>query len=908
MTSPISSSSSSPAGSVQGLASGVQWQTMVDQIMAAESARTLSPVHKRQVALQAQSTAWHQFRSVVGQFKIAASALRNPSSFDLFQAKAAKSATSARELLSVSATTGAVPASYSVEVISLAKAEKVSGNVVADATVALGLTGQLSLGGRAVTVAASDSLSNLRDKINAANAGTTPSGVSASLLSTGGGARLVLTSASAGSSGVEMLDDGSGTLQALGLTDGSTVTNRSASGATQSNRLSSSTAAIATLLGIPLPGPSSIRVNGQIIRVDFSVDSLATVAQKINAATGDAGSASVKSEALNGSTAYRLSTTATIEGDPADATNSAATLAALGFTKPGRAGITQVLGSASAFTDATSGASADATTRLSDLSRDGTSMALATGDQISIGGTSGDGSTVNKTFTVGANSTLGDLLTAINASDSGFGANTRSASAAISAGHLTLTDGTAGDSRLAMSLSVTHASGGSDSFGALSASYGSTGRSRQLVAGADAQLMIDGQYVTRGSNTISDAISGVTMSLTSAEIGTAVDVTIARDPDAIAKTLTDFATSYNAVRSFINSNGAAGGPLANNSTLRSMGSSLTSSLISNVTGLSGSYLTAATAGLQHDSKGTLSLDAVTLKAKLATNFDDIKRLFTMTGAPSDSEVSFVSARTTAKATQPAAPYAIEISRVAAPADATGAALTSYATSGDADTMTIKDSATGLNGSISLANGDSLDTIVQRLNGLFGAQRMRLTASRTAGNQLRILGSDAGSSSGFTIAYTAGAGGNGTAALGLAAGSYGGTDVVGTINGVAGVGRGQFLTGAKGDASEGVTIQYTGSTARSAGTLALSLGVGGQLASIADSISATGTGSATTQADTADTQASALDKRMTDIQTRLDARRAALTKQFIAMESAMSKAQSMGNALTSQINSLQSSSK
>ena len=268
----------------------------------------------------------------------------------------------------------------------------------------------------------------------------------------------------------------------------------------------------------------------------------------------------------------------------------------------------------------------------------------------------------------------------------------------------------------------------------------------------------------------------------------------------------------------------------------------------------------------------------------------------------------MSARTTAKATQPAAPYAIDISRVAAPADATGAALTSYATSGDADTMTIKDSATGLNGSISLANGDSLDTIVQRLNGLFGAQRMRLTASRTAGNQLRILGSDAGSSSGFTIAYTAGAGGNGTAALGLAAGSYAGTDVVGTINGVAGVGRGQFLTGAKGDASEGVTIQYTGSTARSAGTLALSLGVGGQLASIADSISATGTGSATTQADTADTQASALDKRMTDIQTRLDARRAALTKQFIAMESAMSKAQSMGNALTSQINSLQSSSK
>ena len=70
--------------------------------------------------------------------------------------------------------------------------------------------------------------------------------------------------------------------------------------------------------------------------------------------------------------------------------------------------------------------------------------------------------------------------------------------------------------------------------------------------------------------------------------------------------------------------------------------------------------------------------------------------------------------------------------------------------------------------------------------------------------------------------TPGAGGDGTASLGLAAGTYAGTDVVGTINGVAGIGRGQFLTGAKGDASEGVTIQYTGSAVRAVGTLALSL--------------------------------------------------------------------------------------
>ena len=81
--------------------------------------------------------------NVSGEFTVKAprevvfNTLRDPSSFDLFQATAAKSPTSSRDLLSVSATTGAVPASYAVEVMSLAKAEKVGGNVVPDATVAL---------------------------------------------------------------------------------------------------------------------------------------------------------------------------------------------------------------------------------------------------------------------------------------------------------------------------------------------------------------------------------------------------------------------------------------------------------------------------------------------------------------------------------------------------------------------------------------------------------------------------------------------------------------------------------------------------------------------------------------------------------------------------------------------------
>jgi flagellar hook-associated protein 2 len=49
----------------------------------------------------------------------------------------------------------------------------------------------------------------------------------------------------------------------------------------------------------------------------------------------------------------------------------------------------------------------------------------------------------------------------------------------------------------------------------------------------------------------------------------------------------------------------------------------------------------------------------------------------------------------------------------------------------------------------------------------------------------------------------------------------------------------------------------------------------------------------------------LTQKQADIQARLDRQRAALTAQFTAMETAMSKLQSQGQWLTGQINSLAS---
>jgi flagellar hook-associated protein 2 len=219
-------------------------------------------------------------------------------------------------------------------------------------------------------------------------------------------------------------------------------------------------------------------------------------------------------------------------------------------------------------------------------------------------------------------------------------------------------------------------------------------------------------------------------------------------------------------------------------------------------------------------------------------------------------------------------------------------------------MTITDGATGRTADVSLANGDSLATIVARLNAGFASNGLQLSAEQTVGGELRLVSAEYGSAGGFSVAYTPGIGGDGTALLGIAAGDYDGLDVAGTINGVAGTGKGQNLTGAEDDASEGLVVRYTGSTIGSAGTVTFGLGVGGLLARLADQIAAE-SGGAAEQSRTATLQADAIDPRLDDIQKRLDARRDALVRQFVAMEGALARTQALSGALTAQLNALNS---
>ncbi|HEY9226327.1 MAG TPA: flagellar filament capping protein FliD, partial [Gemmatimonadaceae bacterium] len=325
---------------VSGLASGIQWRDMIDQIMSAEKARQLDPITTQQTKDQARLAAWQSYSDVVTKVRDAAAALQKATAFNVFTASAGKSATTGVSVVSATATSGAVPATYQIEVQDLARAEKLGSSPVADVNAALNLTGDVMIGGKKLTVVATDSLALIRDKINALNTGASGSRVSATILTVSSGVnRLVLTSDVGGSAGIELVENGgSNVLTSLGLATG-TLSANTIGGKARSYGFDATTTPLGQALGTTMPAAGSFKVNGFRVDVDLSQDSLTSIAAKINTAAG-ANTATVVTEVVNGRSVSRLLVNGTVttnpdDGAPAEAI-STQTLQQLGFLKNDR--------------------------------------------------------------------------------------------------------------------------------------------------------------------------------------------------------------------------------------------------------------------------------------------------------------------------------------------------------------------------------------------------------------------------------------------------------------------------------------------------------------------------------------------------------------------------------------------
>ncbi len=153
-------------------------------------------------------------------------------------------------------------------------------------------------------------------------------------------------------------------------------------------------------------------------------------------------------------------------------------------------------------------------------------------------------------------------------------------------------------------------------------------------AAADAGFKIDGQLYTSSSNTIDDAIQGVTLSLLEPQAVGAnpIQLSIAEDFGLVEGQLKEFVDAYNGVIDFLNeqskpraSNDEAILPLAGESALRQVRTSFGTLISSEATGIT-TYSSLSSIGIKSDSSGRLALESTKLGDALADDLDAVKAL------------------------------------------------------------------------------------------------------------------------------------------------------------------------------------------------------------------------------------------------------------------------------------------
>ncbi len=147
-------------------------------------------------------------------------------------------------------------------------------------------------------------------------------------------------------------------------------------------------------------------------------------------------------------------------------------------------------------------------------------------------------------------------------------------------------------------------------------------------------MTVDGVPVDSGSNTVTGAIQGVTLSLGAADPGNPILITVEPDTTQAADAIESFVDSYNAVVGSINSqytvdSSGSEGILAGDSMLQSLQSSLLD-MVSTAVGNNGQYTNLESMGIEMQNDGTLQVDSTTLSDALSSSYSEVQNFFQST--------------------------------------------------------------------------------------------------------------------------------------------------------------------------------------------------------------------------------------------------------------------------------------
>lgn len=189
-----------------GVGSGIDIESLVTQLIAAEGEPATTRLNKKEATWQADLSAFGSLKSALSTFQTSVRALSDPADF-----LGRTSTSSNTEVFSATADETAVPGNYTIEVVQLAQSAKTRSGDFSSAEEIVG-TGSLeiSLGADSFQLTIDDSNNTLEGVRNAINAASDNPGVTASIINVDGGSRLVFTSDKLGSAntiGIVVTDD-----------------------------------------------------------------------------------------------------------------------------------------------------------------------------------------------------------------------------------------------------------------------------------------------------------------------------------------------------------------------------------------------------------------------------------------------------------------------------------------------------------------------------------------------------------------------------------------------------------------------------------------------------------------------------------------------------------------------------
>ncbi len=150
---------------------------------------------------------------------------------------------------------------------------------------------------------------------------------------------------------------------------------------------------------------------------------------------------------------------------------------------------------------------------------------------------------------------------------------------------------------------------------------GGDGYAEQVSSAQNSLLTIDGFNIESTSNTVTDAVTGVTLNLR--DIGSAT-VSIERDNTGIEEKISQFVNSYNLLMDELDKYQA--GSLSTDSGLRRMEQGFVD-ILAQAANVGGSDRYLFEVGIERDKYGRLSLDTATLSDALASDFTMVTQLF-----------------------------------------------------------------------------------------------------------------------------------------------------------------------------------------------------------------------------------------------------------------------------------------